>query len=89
MGKNCTKGDADMCFRYIIVSSYLMIRKVDDQLFYLKSLTVSSCIYFPVVDKEGPAVNCEKNLRKRKGKLGGGGRGEGWQEMKKRLSRRE
>ena len=29
---------------------------------YLKSFVLSSCIYFLVEDKEGPAVNCEKNL---------------------------
>ena len=65
VGKDCTKGDTDICFHYLIVSSYLMIRRVDDRLFYLKSLALSSCIYFLVEDKEGPAVNCEKNLRKR------------------------
>ena len=42
-----------------------MIRRVDDRLFYLESLALSSCIYFLVEDKEVPAVNCEKNLRKR------------------------
>ena len=65
VGKDCTKGDTDICFHYLIVSSYLMIRRVDDRLFYLESLALSSCIYFLVEDKEGPAVNCEKNLRKR------------------------
>ena len=71
-----------MCFRYLIVSSYLMIRKVDDRLFYLKSLTLSSCIYFLVEDKGGPAVKpCVKNLGKRQGKGRGGGVGNRWKNI--------
>ena len=56
-GKDCTEGEADICFQYLRVSSHSTIRKVSDHLFYLKSLVLSSCIYFLVEDKEGPAVN--------------------------------
>ena len=45
-----------MCFQYLNVSGHLMIRKVDDRLFYFKSLALSSYIYFLVEDKEVPAV---------------------------------
>ena len=65
MGEDCTKGEADICFPYPSASSYLTIRKVGDRLFYFKSIVLSSCIYFLVEDKDGPAVNYEKNLRKR------------------------
>ena len=65
MGEDCTKGEADICFPYLSASSYLTIRKVGDRLFYFKSIVLSSCIYFLVEDKDGPAVNYEKNLRKR------------------------
>ena len=58
--------------RYLSVSSHLTTRKVGDRLFYFKSLVLSSCIYFRVEDNEGPAVNCEKNLRKRQGRGVGG-----------------
>ena len=64
MGEDCTKGEADICFQYLSASSYLTIRKVGDRLFYFKSMVLSSCIYFLVEDKDGPAVNYEKNLRK-------------------------
>ena len=74
-GKDCTEGEADICFQYLSVSSHLTIRKVCGRLFYLKSLVLSSCIYFLVEDKEGPAVNCEKNLRKRQRRRRGGGGG--------------
>ena len=65
MGEDCTKGETDLCFQYLSASSYLTIRKVGDRLFYFKSMVLSSCIYFLVEDKDGPAVNYEKNLRKR------------------------
>ena len=63
-GKDCTKGEADICIQYLSVSSHLTIRKVGDRLFYLKCSVLSSCIYFLVEDKEGLSVNGEKNLRK-------------------------
>ena len=85
-GKDCTEGEADICFQYLSVSSHLTIRKVSGRLFFLKSLVLSSFIYFLVEDKEGPAVNCEKNLRKRQRRRRGGN---GWLQVKKHLSRRE
>ena len=45
-----------MCFQYLNLSGHLMTRKVDDRLFYFKSLALSSYIYFLVEAKEGPAV---------------------------------
>ena len=73
-----------MCFQYLNVSGHLMTRKVDNRLFYFKSLALSSYIYFLVEDKEGPAVKLwEKNWANVRG------RGEGWKQMEKHLSRRE
>ena len=58
--------------RYLGFSSHLTIRKFGDRLFHLKCLVLSTCIYFLVEDKEGSAVSCEKNLRKRQGRGVGG-----------------
>ena len=70
-----------MCFQYLGFSSRLTIRKVGDRLFHLKCLVLSSCIYFLVEDKEGSAVSCEKNLRKRQGRGAGGKVGYRWKNM--------
>ena len=83
--EDCTKGEADIRFQYLGFSSRLTIRKVGDRLFHLKCLVLSSCIYFLVEDKEGSAVSCEKNLRKRQGRGAGGC----WLQVEKHLSRRE
>ena len=61
-----------MCLQYLSVSSHLTSRKVGERLFNLNCFKLSSCIYFLVEDKEGSAVNCEKNLRKRQGRGAGG-----------------
>ena len=55
--------------------------KVGDRLFRLKCLVLSSRIYFLVEDKEGPVVNCEKNLRKRQGRGAGGRVGYSWKNI--------
>ena len=72
-----------MCFQYLNVSGHLMIRKVDDRLFYFKSLALSSYIYFLVEDKEGPAVKlCEKpGQTSGEGEGGGGGVGNRWKNI--------
>ena len=83
-GEDCAEGEADICVQYLSVSSHLTIRKVGDRLFNFKSLVLSSCIYFLVDDKEGSAVNWEKNLRKRQG-MGAGD----WPQVEKHVSRRK
>ena len=62
-----------MCFQYLNVSGHLMTRKVDNRLFYFKSLALSSYIYFLVEDKEGPAVKLWEKTGQTSGEGGRGG----------------